>query len=117
MFDPRLYRNACSELRPSEEKIEEMIAMTANHGCKKKIRHPLRRLIAQVNKLIQPTQRYAHSARSFSDTPLILAQILTLAPLPRPTSRSARGRPRRCGRRGGVIDNLGSAADPRRISR
>ncbi len=42
MFDPRLYRNACSELRPSEEKIEEMIAMTANHGCKKKIRHPLR---------------------------------------------------------------------------
>ena len=42
MFDPRLYRNACSELRPSEEKIEEMIAMTANHECKKKIRHPLR---------------------------------------------------------------------------
>lgn len=42
MFDPRLYRNACSELRPSEEKIEEMIAMTANHEPKKKIRHPLR---------------------------------------------------------------------------
>ena len=42
MFDPRLYRNACSELRPSEEKIEEMIAMTANQGGKKKIRHPLR---------------------------------------------------------------------------
>lgn len=42
MFDPRLYRNACSELRPSEEKIEEMIAMTTNHEPKKKIRHPLR---------------------------------------------------------------------------
>ena len=40
MFDPRLYRNACSELRPSEEKIEEMIAMTANHEPKKKIATP-----------------------------------------------------------------------------
>lgn len=42
MFDPRLYRNACSELRASEDKIEEMIAMPCKHDIQKKHRHPLR---------------------------------------------------------------------------
>lgn len=40
MFDPKLYREACRELKAPEEKIEEIIAMTENTS-KKKIR-PLR---------------------------------------------------------------------------
>lgn len=38
MFDPKLYREACRELKAPEDKIEEVIAMTEN----KKIRRPLR---------------------------------------------------------------------------
>ena len=40
MFDPKLYREACRELRAPEDKIEEIIAMTEKTN-KKKIR-PLR---------------------------------------------------------------------------
>lgn len=40
MFDPKLYREACRELRAPEDKIEEIIAMT-EHTNKKRIR-PLR---------------------------------------------------------------------------
>lgn len=39
MFEPKLYRDACRELRLPEEKIQEMIAMTTD--SKKKIRRPL----------------------------------------------------------------------------
>ena len=42
MFDPRSYHDACSELHASEEKIEEIIAMTTNHETKRNRRHPLR---------------------------------------------------------------------------
>ena len=40
MFDPKLYREACRELRAPEDKIEEIIAMTEKTN-KKRIR-PLR---------------------------------------------------------------------------
>lgn len=40
MFNPKLYREACRELRAPEDKIEEVIAMTENTN--KKIRRPLR---------------------------------------------------------------------------
>ena len=40
MFDPKLYREACRELRAPEDKIEEIIAMTENN--KRKARRPLR---------------------------------------------------------------------------
>lgn len=40
MFDPRLYREACRELKAPEDKIEEVIAMTENTNKRK--RHPLR---------------------------------------------------------------------------
>ena len=40
MFDPKLYREACRELKAPEDKIEEVIAMT-EHTNKKKFR-PLR---------------------------------------------------------------------------
>ena len=40
MFDPKLYREACRELKAPEDKIEEMIAMTENTN--KKARRPLR---------------------------------------------------------------------------
>lgn len=40
MFDPKLYREACGELKAPQEKIEEVIAMT-EHTNKKKLR-PLR---------------------------------------------------------------------------
>lgn len=40
MFDPRLYREACRELRAPGDKIEEVIAMTEH--TRKKIRRPLR---------------------------------------------------------------------------
>lgn len=39
MFDPKLYREACRELRAPEDKIEEIIAMTENN--KRRVR-PLR---------------------------------------------------------------------------
>lgn len=42
MFDLRSYRDACSELHVSEEKMEELIAMTTNRASKQKIRYPLR---------------------------------------------------------------------------
>ena len=41
MFDPRLYREACGELRAPQEKIEEIIAMTENHKSRKN-RRPVR---------------------------------------------------------------------------
>ena len=40
MFDPKLYREACRELKAPEEKIEEVIAMTEQTNKKK--RRPLR---------------------------------------------------------------------------
>ena len=40
MFDPKLYREACRELRAPEDKIEEIIAMTEKTN--QKIRRPLR---------------------------------------------------------------------------
>ena len=40
MFDPELYREACRELRASETKIEEIIAMTEQNN--KRTRRPLR---------------------------------------------------------------------------
>ena len=40
MFDPKLYREACRELKAPENRIEEIIAMT-NNTDKKKMR-PLR---------------------------------------------------------------------------
>ena len=40
MFDPKVYREACRELRAPEDKIEEVIAMTENTN--KKLRRPLR---------------------------------------------------------------------------
>ena len=40
MFDPKVYREACRELRAPEDKIEEVITMTENTS--KKIRRPLR---------------------------------------------------------------------------
>ena len=40
MFDPKLYREACRELKAPEEKIEEVIAMTEQSNKKK--RRPLR---------------------------------------------------------------------------
>lgn len=40
MFDPKVYREACRELRAPEDKIEEVIEMTEN--TKKKVRRPLR---------------------------------------------------------------------------
>ena len=46
MFDPRLYREACGELRAPQEKVEEMIAMTEHS---KRTRRPFRTaLIAAV---------------------------------------------------------------------
>ena len=41
MFDPKLYRDACRELRASEEKMEEIIAMTEQNRSKR-TRRPLR---------------------------------------------------------------------------
>ena len=35
MFDPKLYRDACRELRASEEKMEEIIAMTEQNRSKR----------------------------------------------------------------------------------
>ncbi len=46
MFDPKLYREACRELRAPEDKIEEIIAMTEKTN-KKKIR-PLRTALIAV---------------------------------------------------------------------
>ena len=43
MFDPKLYREACRELKVPEDKIEEVIAMT-EHTNKKK-RRPLRTVL------------------------------------------------------------------------
>ena len=43
MFDPRLYREACRELKAPEDKIEEVIAMTEHTN--KKIRRPLRTML------------------------------------------------------------------------
>ena len=40
MFNPKLYREACRELKAPGDKIEEVIAMTENTN--KKIRRPLR---------------------------------------------------------------------------
>ncbi len=45
MFDPRLYREACGELRAPQEKIEEIIAMTENHKSRKN-RRPVRAVLA-----------------------------------------------------------------------
>ena len=45
MFDPRLYREACGELRAPQEKIEEIIAMTENHKSRKN-RRPVRAILA-----------------------------------------------------------------------
>ena len=44
MFDPKVYREACRELRAPEDKIEEVITMTENTN--KKIRRPLRTALA-----------------------------------------------------------------------
>lgn len=44
MFDPRLYREACGELRAPQEKIEEIIAMTENHKSRKN-RRPVRAVL------------------------------------------------------------------------
>lgn len=46
MFDPKLYREACRELKAPEDKIEEIIAMTEKTN-KKKIR-PLRTALIAV---------------------------------------------------------------------
>lgn len=43
MFDPRLYREACRELKAPEDKIEEVIEMTENINKKK--RRPLRAVL------------------------------------------------------------------------
>ena len=40
MFNPKVYRDICSEMRVSEETIEEVIAMTQN--SKRSVRRPLR---------------------------------------------------------------------------
>ena len=45
MFDPRLYREACGELRAPQEKIEEIIAMTENNKSRKN-RRPARAVLA-----------------------------------------------------------------------
>lgn len=45
MFDPKLYREACGELRAPQEKIEEIIAMTENNKSRKN-RRPARAVLA-----------------------------------------------------------------------
>lgn len=44
MFDPKLYHEACRELRAPEEKIEEILTMAKNGNTKKQIR-PVRTLL------------------------------------------------------------------------
>ena len=44
MFDPKLYREVCGELRAPQEKIEEIIAMTENHKSRKN-RRPVRAVL------------------------------------------------------------------------
>lgn len=44
MFDPKLYHEACRELRASEAKIEEVLTMAKNGNTKKQIR-PVRTLL------------------------------------------------------------------------
>ena len=44
MFDPKLYREVCGELRAPQEKIEEIIAMTENNKSRKN-RRPVRAVL------------------------------------------------------------------------
>lgn len=83
MFDPRLYRNACSELRPSEEKIEEMIAMTTNHEPKKKIRHPLRMgaVIAATMALLTIGASAAANPEAVRELTFHIASVLNVGQL------------------------------------
>ena len=74
MFDPRLYREACRELRAPEDKIEEIITMTEK--TKKRIR-PLRTtLIAAAAVAMMVVSMAAANPEMVEDFTMRIASII-----------------------------------------